>query len=317
MRFDIDGGWLHRLSGIGRVAVPPHAFALGPERLNYASFNPGEATPALTQEVEVPMSPSWFGDGVLGGPLLDESAFATALESLVGKLVEAPPEASLVLPGEWLRTTYVEVDHVPKKRAERDEVVQWKLRQMVPFRIDDVRLSYSPVRPIADNGDGNRFLVGFAIDQFLDQLESAFAGVEVRLGSIVPLSLTLLDALPAGDGTLLWASERAVSLIARRGGEPALMRYKRLKSALPEARERTVRTDLRLSRSWADENGGGAVGKVLTAVPVEERERFAAWCREDLGADVVEPLDLSDRNLPPGSEWRLAPLLGAVSRRVG
>lgn len=317
MRLTINSELLQKLAGSGAMPPPPHAFALGPDRLTYAAFAPGEAGPTLTQEVEVPASPSWFGDGVLGGPLTDESAFATALESLIGKLVEAPPEASLVLPGEWLRTTYVEVDHVPGKRAELDEVVRWKLRQMVPFRIDDVRLSYSPVASNGANGDGNRFLVGFAIDQFLEQLESAFAALDVRLGAIAPLSLTLLDALPAGDGYLLWASDRAVSLVARRAGEPELMRYKRLKSSLPEARERTVRTDLRLSRSWADENAGGSIATVRLAVPVEERERFAAWCRDDLGADHVEPLDLSARNLPPGSEWRLAPLLGAVSRRVG
>lgn len=317
MRFDIDSDWLQRLAGTARSPVPPHAFALGPERLTYAAFAPGEAGPALAQEVEVPVSPSWFGGGVLGGPLMDESAFAAALESLIGKLVEAPAEASLVLPGEWLRTTYVEVDHVPAKRAERDEVVRWKLRQMVPFRIDDVRLSYAAVRPVGGNGDGNRFLVGFAIDQFLDQLEAAFNAVEIRLGAVVPLSLTLLDALPAGDGALLWASDRAVSLVSRRDGEPGLLRYKRLKSTVPEARERTVRTDLRLSRSWADENADGAVDSVRLAVPVEDRERFAAWCREDLGAGSVEPLDLTARNLPAGSEWRLAPLLGAVSRRVG
>lgn len=316
MRFDVDGDWLRGLTGAGRMPVPPHAFALGPERLTYAAFAPVEAGPALAQEVEVPVSPSWFGDGVLGGPLTDESAFAAALESLIGKLVEVPAEASLVLPGEWLRTTYVEVDHVPGKRAERDEVVQWKLRQMVPFRIDDVRLSYAAVPPAGGNGDGNRFLVGFAIDQFLDQLEAAFNAVEIRLGAIVPLSLTLLDALPAGDGFLLWASDRAVSLVSRRDGEPRLLRYKQLKATLPELRERTVRTDLRLSRSWADENGG-TVEKVALAVPVEDRERFASWCREDLGAETVEPLDLTARNLPAGSEWRLAPLLGAVSRRVG
>ena len=260
------------------------------------------------------MSPSWFHEGVLGGPIVDEAAFATALETLIGKLVETPRDASLVLPGEWLRTTYVEVDHIPKRSSELDEVVQWKLRQMVPFRIDDVRISYARVGGVGGNGsgEGGRFLVGFAIDQFVRQLESAFAAHGVRLGAIRPLTLTLLDTLPAGDGFVLWASDRAVSLAARHNGEPVLLRYKRMSAAAHGARERTVRTDLRLSRSWADENTDGDLGVVRLVVPAEDRVRFSAWCRDDLGADDIAPLDLATSNLASGTEWRLAPLLGAV-----
>lgn len=315
MALRFQNGLLRRMVGVGEIPVPPHAFGLGPERLSYAAFSNGNGRRVLTHEVEVPVSSSWFGEGVLGGPLSDEAAFATALETLIGKLVEAPRQASLVLPGEWLRTTYVEVDHRPKKRAELDEVVKWKLRQVVPFRIDDVRLSYRQVAASAGS-DGHRFLVGFVIDRFVAQLESAFAAHDIRLGAVLPLALTLLDALPDGDGSLLWASDAAVSLVARRGGEPVLLRYKRLRSSSAETRERTVRSDLRLTRSWVDENADGDIGELRLAVPTEDSERFAAWCRADLGARNVASLDLSSQGLPAGSEWRLAPLLGAASRKV-
>ncbi len=304
--------WTDALLGLGEIAVPPHAFFLGPERLSYASFQDSSSGRALLQEVEVPISPTWFGEGVIGGPIQEEAAFHTALETLIGKLVEPPSSASLVLPGEWIRATYLNVDHTPKKRAELDEVVRWKLRQVVPFRIDDVRISHTQIGA----GDSNRFLVAFAIDQFLRQLESAFSARGITLGSIQPISLALFEVVPHDDGVdaLLWASDRAVSLIAREDGDPVLLRYRRIRSA--DLKESTVRRDLRLSRSWSEENTKSGITRLRIAVPTEERNLFESWCRKDLGVETVEHLDLSPNNLPPGSEWRLAPLLGAVNRRV-
>ena len=292
--------------------MPPHAFSLGPQSLRYASFQDSSAGRGLLQEAEVPVSSSWFGDGVIGGPVHEESALHAALETLMGKVVESPKKANLVLAGEWVRSTYLELDHVPKRRAELDEVVQWKLRQVIPFRVDDVRLSHVPV----GDREANRFLVSFSIDRFLRQLEATFAAQDIQIGSIQPVSVALFGLIPSTQGldALLWGSANAVSLIAREDGEPVLLRYRRFNS--DRSREATVRRDLRLSRSWIEENSNQDLVRMSIAAREEDRTDLERWCREDLGAKTVQALDLSAHNLPAADVWKLAPLLGAVSRRV-
>ncbi len=299
----------------GSVQVPPHAFWASGDRLSYAAFEEGPKGRRLLHEAQVLASPDWFGQGVLGGPISDEASFDAALDSLLAKLPETPTSASLVLPGEWVRTTYIDLDQVPSKASELDEVVQWKLRQVVPFRVDDVRISYQRV-PTAEGA--NRFLVAFAINRFLQQLETTFASRGIHIGMILPVGLALFELLNENDGLrgILWGGSGVVSLLIGSAKKPALLRYRSFTAGSAQRQESQIRRDLRLSRSWMDDHTDGQLTLLSIAAPDEDRRNYAAWCREDLGAATVKALNLSDHNLPAGIEWRLAPLLGAVERRV-
>ena len=54
-------------------------------------------------------------------------------------------DASLVMPDAWLRVTFTESGDLPSAADARDEVLRWKLRRLVPFRVDELRVGATEV----------------------------------------------------------------------------------------------------------------------------------------------------------------------------
>lgn len=319
--------WIEGLLGVAPVPAPPHVFALDGERLRYGQFvrdRHGFRLRAF-RERALPRDP--FQHGPLGGPLRDPAAF----QALVAELVKGIPgglrEASLVLPDAWLRVTFTESGDLPKDAAGLDEVLRWKLRRLVPFRVDELRVSATEVPPVPGQEEPRRLLLGFAVEQLLAQIEDAFAAAGVRIGQISNVSLALLSAVqPAAPGAfsaLVLAGEEGYTLIFSRGGEPVLHRYKGFTGTLPEgSRASFVGRDLRLTRNFLDEHfPGAAIASVLLLSPPELEPSWLDRLEEGLGAPAapvdgrhLPPLRAEESSVPP---WRsLAPMLGAARQEV-
>jgi hypothetical protein len=268
-----------------------------------------------------------FLNGLLGGPLRDPGAF----RELVGALIEGIPggvrEASLVVPDAWLRVTYAESGDLPRGGAALDEVLRWKLRRLVPFRVDELRIAATFVAPLPGQAEPRRLLMGFAIEQLLAQIEDAFTAHGVRLGQISNVSLSLLDALGPSPGrsflALTLVEEDGYTLILARRGEPVLHRYKGAGGVSADtAPGGSVLRDLRLTRNFLDENFPGSTldAVVLLAPPGVERV-WMERLEEGLGRRAVM---VDGRLLPPlrgelaaAPPWRqLAPMIGAALRMV-
>ncbi len=133
-------------------------------------------------------------------------------------------------------------------------MLRWKLKRLVPFRVDELRVSAAEVAPLPGPGGAPpALLLGFAVEQLLVQVEDAFNAAGVRLGQISNVSLSLLAATdpPPGGGfaALMVVEDEGYTLVFSRGGEPVLHRYKGFAGALPEAsRGSFVGRDLRLTR---------------------------------------------------------------------
>ncbi|HYO16725.1 MAG TPA: hypothetical protein VE685_26305 [Thermoanaerobaculia bacterium] len=319
--------WIERLAGLEPVPAPPHVFLLDGERLRYAQFPRDRHGFRVRAWREAPLGRDPFQHGILGGPLRDPAAFQTLVASLVQQIPGGVRDASLVVPDTWLRVTFAESGDLPKAADARDEVLRWKLRRLVPFRVDDLRINAAEVEPLPGQAEPRRLLLGFAIEQLLAQVEEAFAASGVRLGHVSNISLSLLSAVQglAGDGiaALVVVGDEGYTLIFARGGEPVLHRYKGFSGTLPEeARAGFVGRDLRLTRNFLDEHyPGSALGPALLVAPPEQEPAWIDRLEEGLGAPAA-PLD--GRHLPPlraedGTipAWRdLAPMLGAARREV-
>jgi hypothetical protein len=319
--------WIERLLGFDPIPSPPHVFALDEERLRYGHFARDRHGFRLRafREAALPRDP--FQHGPLGGPLRDPIAF----RDLVAEMVKAIPggvrEASLVLPDTWLRVTFTESGDLPQERAALDEVLRWKLRRLVPFRVDELRVDATEVSPVPGQEEPRRLLLGFAIEQLLAQIEEAFAAAGVRVGKISNASLALLSAVqPAPDGAfsaLVLVGDEGYTLIFARGGEPVLHRYKGFTGNLPEAaRASFVGRDLRLTRNFLDEHFPGAtIGSVLLLAAPDLEPMWLDRLEEGLGAPAapvdgrhLPPLRAEESSVPP---WRsLAPMLGAARQEV-
>jgi len=283
---------------------PPHVFALDEARLRYAQLVVDRQGLRVRDFRQLALPPDAFQNGLLGGPLRDPGAF----RELVGGILEGIPggvrEASLVVPDAWLRVTYAECGDLPRGGAALDEVLRWKLRRLVPFRVDELRIGAAEVSPLPGQEEPRRLLMGFAIEQLLAQLEDAFLAHGVRLGHIGNVSLSLLEALPlAGPGASgspgsVWAApgpvaslapappagaprgrssflaltlveEDGYTLILARRGEPVLHRYKGLAGAAADTVPGgSVVRDLRLTRNFLDEHfPGSTLESVLLLAP--------------------------------------------------
>jgi hypothetical protein len=171
--------------------------------------------------------------------------------------------------------SFTEASEMPKTAEARDEVLRWKLKRLVPFRVDELRVGATEVTPLPSQQEPRRLLLGFAIEQLLAQLEDAFAGAGIRLGQITSVSLAVIGALDderlaaapelreprrlpppgaqPGDlelgraaepgfvaagarfGALSLVEEAGYTLAFIRGGEPVLHRFKAVAPNLPEA----------------------------------------------------------------------------------
>jgi len=306
--------------------VPPHVFSLDAESLRYAQILRDRQGYRVRGYRTVALPRDAFHSGLLGGPLRDPAGFETLAGGLVRGIQGGVRAASLVIPDAWLRVAFAESGELPKSAEQRDEVLRWKLRRLVPFRVDELRVSATEVAPLPRQEEPRRLLLGFGIEQLLAQIEAAFAAHGVRLGLISNTSLSLLGALDARREetvALALVEEHGYTLVFARSGEPILHRYKAFAGGLPEVgRTGLIVRDLKLTRNFLDEQLPGVpLERVLLLALPEQEPLWVDLLSEGLG-EPTAPLD--GRSLPPlraedtaVPSWRdLAPMLGAARGEV-
>jgi hypothetical protein len=306
--------------------VPPAVFVLDGTRLTYASFRREAGGFALREAQSAAIPPGTFADGALGGPLGNPEALAGAIETLVERLAAVPKRASLVLPDAWLRGLVAELGSLPEKPDLRQEVLRFRLKRLVPFRVEELRVEASPIESISAQEDPIRALIVFAAESVCGALERDFAAQGVRLGQITNGSLARLEALACAGRcetlTALASVERGgFTLVFARAGAPVLWRQKTFTDDLDDGdRAALLGTELRLTRTFlAERLGGQAPGAVYLAAP---RAVEAYWT--DILADGLERpvLSLAATHLPLAGEIPeaaasdLAALVGGAAREV-
>lgn len=305
--------------------MPPHAFAVDDERLLYGRFASSDGRFDFQEFHEVALDAETFQPGPLGGPVRDLDKLRGRIEALLEAITSPVSNASLVLPDAWLRLAFTELEELPR-RAAAEEVLRWKLKKQVPFRVEELRLRGAVAAQLPGGGEGKRILLGYAMDQLVRQLEQAFTARGVRIGLVVNASLALCEALAqlaTGDervGVLL-AGRSGYSLAFTRGGEMTFHRFRAIGDLeTGNGAARLVARDLRLTRDYLDRETGEPLpdGFLVMAPPASE-ERWLAWLGAAFG---VETAGLRPRHLPLRGDVPqprladIAPLLGAACHKV-
>ncbi len=315
--------WTERLLGLDPVPPPPHVFSLDEGVLRYGCFHSGTQGFVYedSQAIEVPASV--FAEGPLGAPMRKPESFSNLVSELVRDLAGPIKEASLVVPDSWLRLTFTELAELPRKRLAREEMLRWKLKRLVPFRVEDLRISAAQVTPFPNQEEPIRLLIGFAIELLISQIEDAFSAAGVELGRIVNSTLALTASLEhtvaANDlAGLVAVYPDAYTLSFFRRGEPLLYRYKATGEA-PIAGA-SVHRDLRLTDSFLRQHFPDApISRIFLAAPPEQENQWLEWISDEVGARP-EPLAFEHFQLTRtqvGPTWlETAPLLGAASLEV-
>ncbi|MEE8137578.1 MAG: hypothetical protein V3T81_01700 [Thermoanaerobaculia bacterium] len=306
--------------------MPPHVFAVDREQLRYGRFVRSAQGFEVEEYRVVGLPPDLLGGGPLGGAMRDPLLLRAPLRDLMAQISTPVKEASLVLPDAWLRLTFAESDELPRAAEQRQEILRWKLRRLVPFRVEDLRLDGLQVRRLAHQEQARRILLGFAIELLVRQLEEAFGAVGVHIGQISNQSLSLLEAVrdalrDVELGAVVLVSGEGYSLVFSLRSEPVLHRFKPVSPSLAEeTSERLVVRDLRLTRGFLGEQIPGArLGRILLVCPGESASAWIGWLERafELPAFAVgwEHLPVAGRPASAPLE-EAAPLIGAARRMV-
>lgn len=279
------------------MAAPPYAFACSETELAFAAFQRAEGGLVLREYRREALDPGTFAHGLLGGPPREPRLFAERVQGFVAGLQAPVREASLVVPDSWLRTAFTEVGELPANGQAREEALRWKLKRLVPFRVDELRVRAADVTPLPGQirqEEPRRLLLGFGIETLFGHLERAFRDAGVQIGRISNRGLSALGAVEAPDGVLTGlalASATGYTLAFSRGAEPVLHRFKSFSDALPrDARSSAVSRDIRLTRTFLEESFPGVpLGQVILAAPEGEGTAWAEWLEAGLGHPVQSP----------------------------
>lgn len=130
--------------------------------------------------VEVPESLFDIGPAGLKG--LDGPRVTKVLTSLQEK-IGGVRRAAIVVPTHWIRCFLMEAADLPRRRADLQDVLRWRLKKLLPVSPADLRIASSVQSPM---GEIKQVLCSAAPEKALAALERAFEDAGISPGLIVP-----------------------------------------------------------------------------------------------------------------------------------
>jgi type IV pilus assembly protein PilM len=180
---------------------------------------------------------------------------------------------SLVLPDHLARVALIHLGERPATRHEALELIRWKLRKSVPFKVEEAHIDY---QLFASPGDGGAWLCLATLmpQVVLDQYERLFRDLGMHVGlidlstfNLANLALPLL-ARDGRDAYVLNVTGSFFALMVLREGSPLFYRAK--------------------SYAFADDPSRESRRSLL----LRELDGSLAYCRERLGGEAPSALHL-------------------------
>lgn len=251
-----------------RSVVPPNVFLLTPGGITFVQIR-REEKPGVAVARRFPAPAAGAVVSPFGTPVFSRHAFAEIVEAARRLAGGRLSRACVVFPDSWARTITLDFDTLPERRRDRADMVAWKVKKLLPGRVEDLEIDFCEIPRTAE---GIRLLVSAAPRETLRSLESAFADSGVRVGLLMPATLALFNGLDArlsksagGDYLLLHRAPGTTALLIAREGQPLFYRQKsgvEDEDATPDAAaEMTaaerLEQEIRLSLSYYSESLGG------------------------------------------------------------
>lgn len=311
--------WIKRILGLTPRRMPPHVVAVDEGHLRYGRFTNGGGRMELQEYREVALPADFWLEGPLGGPARDAENLRDAVAELFDALSATPDRLSLLVPDSWLRLTFAELDELPASEAQQEEVLRWKLKTLVPFRVEDLRVEAVEVPPLPRQQEDRRLLIGFSLERLFAQLEDAVESRGARVGQILNHGLALGTIVESGTATegmsaLVYVRSDGFALSFYHDGHLVFHRDKVLREEGNPSN--LIRRDLMLTRNFLEEAFGNAdLRRIQLLASQAERGAWEELLEESFGHDVVvvRPEDLPLRGNAPLADWLdVAPMLGAA-----
>lgn len=257
-----------------RPEYPPLAVEVGEAGLALAHVERGRRGAAVMRRYRHVELPAGLLDLQFGRVNLTRPAEvgAALLRSLEQEAIDARG-VSLVLPDHLARVALIHLGERPAGRDEALELIRWKLRKSVPFRVEDAHIDYQ-FFPLPGDGGAFLCLATLVPQAVLDQYERLFRDLGLHVGlidlstfNLANLALPLLEA-DGRDAYVLNVTGSFFALLMLREGTPLFYRAKSY--AFAEDPSRESRRSLLL----------------------RELDGSLAYCRERLGGEPPARLHL-------------------------
>jgi len=241
-----------------------------------------------------------------------------------------PGRVALVLPDSLAKVTLLQLPEPPSSKRQFAEMVRFKLRKAVPFKLEEAAISYQLLPP---QGSEATALVAVMLRSTVEQYERHLEEIGARPGMVSLCTPNLFNlcrgaltngATAGGDVALLNCAPTYFSLLIVRGER---LIFYRCKSAnlgeegagpLPEG---VLSRELATSFSYYQEKLAGQGIRTVYVRTVSRSFEDLRDLLERLGVGRAEAIDLSWAvRVPPGLRenalmaHRIAPAIGAAAR---
>jgi type IV pilus assembly protein PilM len=241
-----------------------------------------------------------------------------------------PGKVSLILPDSLAKISLLNLPDRLGSRKQLDEVVRFKLRRSVPFRLEEAMVSY---QVLPSEGRGMSILVSLMRRAVVEQYEKILLDIGARPGLVDLSTPNVLNLCrPAlseagsggGDAAILNSAWGYFSLVILRGGRLIFFRCKTITKTDDEAAGngqmfREVANSLAYYEEKLEGRGLETLLVRSVAGSIEETMEKAAG----LGAGKVVPVDpttslgmLEGLRMDPVVAQRIAPAVGAAAGRL-
>lgn len=260
------------------------------------------------------------------GPIEETAAQIKAAFERTGT---KPGKVSLVLPDNLAKVSIVPLSERPPSRQQLHELLRFKLRRSVPFKMEDAVVSW---QQIPSEGPGISVLAAVMLRSVVEHYEAVLEAAGARPG-LVDLSTPSLfnfcradlqaAAGATGDAALLNCAQGYFTLVIVRGESVVFYRCKSYSPAVAERAgngvfDRELGSSISYYREKLQGRGIGTVFVRTTAMPLSEVESslYALGVERVVPVDAGRTLELSAASgLDLTDRQRIAPALGAALGR--
>ena len=148
---------------------------------------------------------------------MDRDAVISALRAVLSQMPRRTAKIGLVIPDGSTKVSLLSFQSVPKRTSDLERLIQWQVRQSIPFAIEDAQLAYTP--GITLSNGGKEFVTITMRREVLAEYEEACSDVGAHPGLVDLASFNLINVILAenaadslGDWLLIHESPRCHSL---------------------------------------------------------------------------------------------------------
>jgi len=174
----------------------------------------------------VDVSEDIFETGVAGLKNVDVQRLTGVLTSLQ-ETINGARRVAVVVPTDWVRCFLMEAAELPRRQADLQDVLRWRLKKLLPVAPTDLRIAASIQSP---EGEHKQVLCSAVSEKAVALLESAFEGAGISPGLVLPriFALVLDPAPPTVRRLIVQEEDSVLSMAFVAGGGVRLIRVKPL-----------------------------------------------------------------------------------------